>query len=1158
MSQKQACAIFATSFLAGLLVTAVAFQPFSSTSVDTPYFGFPGESVDRTAQNNQAVPGVITDAQSSPPQITEPLSLSNLPNESAESFSNSLRDHLLTLGEIHTNTTSFPQAVMLSTEEILSLENLAKRADNGSVSVTAFNGIPVSEPTEQTKDSLQPFELDEPARDSGEQFVQSPVNENRSALEAQPVMEREPDNSEAHAADIATSVVAEKPESLVSNDDSTYLKTQPLASALQAAADRPAPKPMDTQGHVSADTNVESPDSLRSLVSRTQVSSTQVSSTQTVSQDHPQVEAKKAAPTPESSQGPSDAVVKGLQAAAVALDKVEKTVPVQSLLTRTLGQSTAELPPDENSSSKAIYPSKTETKLPLSSANTKKIEPFSAESTKTLPSLPQPKRWNNNPDVRLTPRYARPHTETAPAPPLQLEQAGNPLATHPKNFNSDQHLSSDKAWVNLDEGTWSEAITSTKVESPVSSDTPRERIVKRLSAERTATASPSPPNAPLPVSNPLNNTKGNSATEPQPEPPIKRFIERFRPASGPTPGERIRDRISQNIKRFEATTLATATSPITAWPPPTELLLELDELAADSPPRPSSYKDIRKWVEQTASIFSYIATTRGPHDLQAKPALIALEKCFDDGMALADTLPDIDHAVQIRRAAFAVKRRTKTWHAAAIVSEGLTEQTDAERKTLDDISSLLASLEDFEVNSNAIRATEVRQALSAVEKSELLQFDTLREAVIHHYAAPNFRVALDEAFLTRLMPESPSQTETVRDVILGKPVRGRRVVEQITSVDLTPDADEICFDLIVDGQVSTYAITETGPIALTSRGSGQFTVKKPMKICREGLIAGRSVASASNRARLMNVSTSFDSVPLMGSLLRTLARNQHADSLPEANREVAQKIVWQSCRKTDKESEEKFTALSNQIEDSFWQPLVRLGLSPTPFMETTEDRATLRLRLNADTQLAAHTPRPREPDGTLFGYQVHESTINNAFEQLGIKGQQLTLEELFIHVQQQLGLEQKIPEDLPEGVSVAFEQVEPIRVDFEQGLIQVKISIDALESGRRNWYDVIGGVTYKPVASGNTIVLQREGPIRISGPGHRGRIEFALRTIFGKIFPKERPVPIVPRKFTDHPRLQNLTTLQAMSWDGWIAIALGDSPQLQTAEIPEEQPPVVR
>ena len=1137
MSQKQACAIFATSFLAGLLVTAVVFQPFSVAPTTTPYFGFPGESEALNYQSNSIASDPTTTSQPPPPESTEALGFSKLPKELAESISTTLREHLLPLGEKPATTISFPQAVMLSTEEMLSLENLAKRAGNGSVSVTAFNGTPASEKTEQATDSLKPFSRrNEPAKESSDQLVRSAADEVSSEQEAQPVANKKTSNSEANTANIGTSVTAEK-QSLASDDGSTHLETP------QLSANRLPQMPPETQGHVSATTNVDSPDSLRSLVSRTQ----------TATRNQPKTKDKSTVPAPESSRGESDAVVKGLQAAAVALDKGEKEVPVQSLLTRTLGQPSTKTFSAETSSRKATYPSKTETKLSLSSENTEqRLKPVSVESAKALSSLPQPKRWEKNTDVRLTPRYARPHTENAPAPPLQLEQAGNPLAINPKKVNSDQHPSSNKSWINLNEGTWSEATASTKTVSPAPLDTPRERIVKRLSAEREATALPPPPNAPLPASNPLIHMKGTPSSEPPPEPTIKRIIERLRP------GERLRDRIGQNIKRFETTTLATATSPITAWPPPEELLQKLDELAADGPPRPSSYKDIRKWVDQTTSSLSYIMTTRGPHDLQATPAIITLDECFHDAMVLADSLSDIDRAAQIRRVAFAVKRRTKTWHAAAILAEGITEKTADERTILNNISSLLASLEAFEMNSTAGRATEVRQALAVIEQSELLQFENLRQAVIHHYAAPNFRVALDEEFLTRLMPASPSRTETVRDVILGKPVRGRRVVEQITSVDLTPDADEICFDLTVDGQVSTYAITETGPIALTSKGSGQFTVKKPIKICRDGLIVGRSVASASNRARLMNVSTSFDSVPLMGSLLRTLARNQHADSLPEANREVAQKIVWQSCRETDEESEKRFAVLSEQIEDSFWQPLVRLGLSPTPFMETTEDRATLRLRLNADTQLAAHTPRPREPDGTLFGYQVHESTINNAFERLGIKGQRLALEELFIHVQQQLGLEQKIPEDLPEGVSVAFEQVEPIRVDFDQGLVQVKIAIDALESGRRNWYDVIGSVTYKPVASGNTIVLKREGPIRIGGPGHRGRIEFALRTIFGKIFPKERPVPIVPKKFTDHPRLQDLTTLQAMSWDGWVAIALGDTLQLQTAETPEEQPTVIR
>ena len=48
-------------------------------------------------------------------------------------------------------------------------------------------------------------------------------------------------------------------------------------------------------------------------------------------------------------------------------------------------------------------------------------------------------------------------------------------------------------------------------------------------------------------------------------------------------------------------------------------------------------------------------------------------------MVLADSLSDIDRAAQIRRVAFAVKRRTKTWHAAAILAEGITEKTADER-----------------------------------------------------------------------------------------------------------------------------------------------------------------------------------------------------------------------------------------------------------------------------------------------------------------------------------------------------------------------------------------------------------------------------------------------------------------------------------------------
>lgn len=230
MSQKQACAIFATSFLAGLLVTAVVFQPFSVAPTTTPYFGFPGESEALNSQSNSIASDPTTASQPPPPESTEALGFSNLPKELAESISTTLREHLQPLGEKPATTISFPQAVMLSTEEMLSLENLAKRAGNGSVSVTAFNGTPASEKTEQATDSLKPFSRrNEPAKESSDQLVRSAADEVSSEQEAQPVANKKTSNSEANTANIGTSITAEK-QSLASDDGSTHLETPQLSA----------------------------------------------------------------------------------------------------------------------------------------------------------------------------------------------------------------------------------------------------------------------------------------------------------------------------------------------------------------------------------------------------------------------------------------------------------------------------------------------------------------------------------------------------------------------------------------------------------------------------------------------------------------------------------------------------------------------------------------------------------------------------------------------------------------------------------------------------------------------------------------------------------------------------------------------------------------
>jgi hypothetical protein len=405
-----------------------------------------------------------------------------------------------------------------------------------------------------------------------------------------------------------------------------------------------------------------------------------------------------------------------------------------------------------------------------------------------------------------------------------------------------------------------------------------------------------------------------------------------------------------------------------------------------------------------------------------------------------------------------------------------------------------------------------------------------------------------------MLPETTVDSGPVNDVVMGRKVHGTHTVARSTKVHFIPDADEICFDVEVHGDVSSRTVTESGPVSIASRGASTFTVRKPIKLSSQGLLFGDATGVASNRVQLDAIQTSFDSVPVMRSLVRNIAKNQHEENLPEANREVIEKIVSRACREVDEQSEPKFTAIAERIREKVWSPMERLGLEPTAVaMETTAAVATLRLRLAANGQLAAHTPRPRAPSDSQLSAQIHDSSVNNACEQFGIAGRRLSLEELLRLVCERLGLDPTVPEDLPEGVAVTFARSQPLRIECRDGLVHVRVALDALESGRRNWHDIVVRVSYRLTSSGPQILLEREGALQLGGPSHQGRMEIALRTIFGKIFPKERPIPLLPKAVAANPRIADLQAVQTVSSDGWLAIALAKREPAPAATAAETQ-----
>lgn len=630
-------------------------------------------------------------------------------------------------------------------------------------------------------------------------------------------------------------------------------------------------------------------------------------------------------------------------------------------------------------------------------------------------------------------------------------------------------------------------------------------------------------------------------------------------ASAAPPGagrllDRVRDRIAQRASPDRPAAGGAAAPPTndgTQWPTPEALIGQLRQLAVSGDTSPAA-----TWAADTLGSLATATDTSGPGDTSGEAPLIVLGDRVPEGMKIADDTPDAPLASQIRRAALALSRRVAVWRAAtsccaetgaappaiagAEVGPGL-----AAACTTIEVARLLDGLERYEVSRDPADAAQVRESLRAVVATTLPAARALDRAVHDHYLSPNVRIAINDAFVEKMLPESTVTTGPLQDYVLGRKVRGTKTVEQSTAIRFTPHPTEIRLELLVMGEVASRTVTNAGSVAIHSRGLSTFTVFKPLEVSPRGLSFGAARGSASNQSQLAGIETSFDSVPLMGSIVRGFVRNQHDESLDQATREVNVKIVSRACHEVDQQTEPQFTKLAEQIRERFWAPMERLGLDPTAVaLETSSSGATARLRLAAAMQLAAHTPRPRAPEDSLFSMQVHESSVNNACGQFGLAGRKLSLEELTRLICSQLGLPPQVPDDLPAGVDVTFAAAEPVRIECRDGLVQVRVSLDALESGRRNnWYDIVAQVAYRPVADGLQVRLEREGPVQLSGPGHKGRMEFGLRTIFGKMFPKERPVKLVPVKMLANPRLAGVQAVQAVSADGWLAIALATTTQ---------------
>ena len=457
-----------------------------------------------------------------------------------------------------------------------------------------------------------------------------------------------------------------------------------------------------------------------------------------------------------------------------------------------------------------------------------------------------------------------------------------------------------------------------------------------------------------------------------------------------------------------------------------------------------------------------------------------------------------------------------------------------------DYSKLLEAIENFEVSPSAADGKVVASAWNDLRWSEHSGTKELARVLNEHYRNANVRIAVAGWLINRLMPQPKPLSEAVNDHVLGPPVEGHSTTTSQLFLRLLPDQRRWRMGLEVNGRVASETAAFSGPVTLYNQGESTFLARKLVIVDRRGVRVASAEAAARSSSSLQGVESQYDPIPIIRSLIRNYARSQHEASEADAALEVEEKVAQRARRVLDNEVHNYLVKTEQRLQKQVVNPLRKLDLRPAALdLRTTEHRLIARCRLAGDGQLAAHTARPRARADSVFSAQIHESMLNNTVDQLNLSGEKHELRALYKQIATTFDRPfARVPEDLPEDVTIEFGDKDPVQFDLVEGQVLVNVAVKELNNGRRKWKNFNVVAVYKPQIDGLHADLVREGSLQLSGPRMKLGDRISLSGIFNKVFSREAPLNLVNDRMINDPRFEGMKVTLLEIVDGWLGIAI--------------------
>jgi hypothetical protein len=172
--------------------------------------------------------------------------------------------------------------------------------------------------------------------------------------------------------------------------------------------------------------------------------------------------------------------------------------------------------------------------------------------------------------------------------------------------------------------------------------------------------------------------------------------------------------------------------------------------------------------------------------------------------------------------------------------------------------------------------------------------------------------------------------------------------------------------------------------------------------------------------------------------------------------------------------------------------------------------------------------------------QVHKSALNNSLAGFDLEGQRLSVGQLFDRVAEKLQWSDvSRPDDLPDRAIVEFSPHDAIRVDCQDGRLELVLGIRELAHGRDKIRNFQVHAYFRPELHGLRVSLVRDGTLQFAGRRLRTGPRMVLHSVFGKLLRKDQQLLLLGEKIEQDSRLDNLMLTQLTLENGWIGAAWG-------------------